>query len=235
MSRLFTIGCSHTLYPWPTYADILSKSFDEYYNYALPGIGNHAILIRLQQLIKKHKPTIDDTLIIQWTTPHRFDFYKEPHGWYAGGNLAHQFDDVQQTIIKWCWDDVSWEKVSDYHIDIGQSLVDNLDCNVYITSYDVIKDNWLPPIKNLDNSKHKKLKFLGADPRRKHVLIEDHHYTPEMHLEYLEKYTSFEVTNTMIDFANSAQTILEEIKDSREILGIMMDHNYVGAGIVDLD
>ena len=51
MKRLFVIGCSHTRYVWPSYADILSLSFDQYQNWGFPGFGNFAIFHRVNEML----------------------------------------------------------------------------------------------------------------------------------------------------------------------------------------
>ena len=56
-SRLFTFGCSFTMYAWPTYADFLGYSFDEYENWAFPGLGNRAIAERIAECHVKNKFT----------------------------------------------------------------------------------------------------------------------------------------------------------------------------------
>jgi hypothetical protein len=47
MKRLFALGCSFTSYAWPSYADFAGLYFDEYENWAFPGLGNRALLERL--------------------------------------------------------------------------------------------------------------------------------------------------------------------------------------------
>jgi hypothetical protein len=77
MSRLFVFGCSFTNYEWPTWADLLSFEFDEYENWALPGIGNRAIAERLSECHARNNITKDDVVIVQWSSHIRHDWYKD--------------------------------------------------------------------------------------------------------------------------------------------------------------
>ena len=65
MKSLYVIGCSHSRYVWPTYANILGQEYDNFYNWAGSGFGNYAIMHRAIEVSKLMKP--EDDLIIQWT------------------------------------------------------------------------------------------------------------------------------------------------------------------------
>lgn len=234
MKRLFTIGCSHTLYPWPTYADILSKEFDEYYNFAIPGIGNQAIFLRLVNLIKHYNLTKDDTLIVQWTNPHRFDFYKEPYGWYLGGNLAHQYDDVQKTILKYCWEENSWELISKQYYYAADIILQTVKASTYVLSYDIDNDNWLPCLKSLEPTDKKFKRMLNANGSMPNTVQVDKHYTPSMHLDYIKQFTSFPITEKMLQYVEQAETELENVKDHRGLFAHMYERKFVQEAKLDL-
>jgi hypothetical protein len=93
VTKLFTVGCSLTRYVWPTWADILGRSFDQFENWGHSGIGNRAIFERTIELIATSQPTSDDLIIIQWTNPYRFDAHKINHDipvrWACAGNLGN--------------------------------------------------------------------------------------------------------------------------------------------------
>lgn len=74
--RLFTFGCSMTSYHYPTWADILGRSFDTFQNWGRPGAGNNYILNAINRchLQKKFVPT--DTVIVLWTSLARIDYYQ---------------------------------------------------------------------------------------------------------------------------------------------------------------
>lgn len=234
MKRLFVVGCSHTLYPWPTYADILAQEFDEYYNYGIAGIGNQAIFIRLVNLIKNYNLTKDDTLIVQWTNPHRFDFYKEPHGWYLGGNLSIQYDDVQKVVARFCWDEKSWEKVSEQYYYAADLILKNLPATTHVLSYDVDKEGWLPCLKSLEPTDRPFKKMLNANGQMPNKVVADHHYTPSMHLDYIKEFTSFPITEKMLQYVKKAENELENVKDHRRLFTHMHDRKLIQESRLDL-
>ena len=84
--KVLAIGCSFTNYCWPTWADYLDADI-----YALSGIGNDRMFYIFNQLYPKLE--LYDLVVIQWTSPYRFD-YKDGkdqsyNGWtYNDGNIA---------------------------------------------------------------------------------------------------------------------------------------------------
>jgi hypothetical protein len=231
MKRLFVVGCSHTRYVWPSYADILSTEYDYYENWGAPGIGNHAIFHKINEILDTRNLTENDTLIVQWTYPYRFDFHKSPNGWYQGGNITFANDEVQSTILKYAFDENSYEMYTQNYI---KSIYGNLQtCKAsvwYTTSmpHEYTVDDWLPSLTVMDSSEYKKRRFLNANPNQKNQVVQDAHYTPIMHLEYLEKYTDFTITKKMLQYVNTAEEILDNVKDWTQIQPLMTE-----AGLLD--
>lgn len=93
MKRLFTFGCSYTSYCWPTWADFLSTEYDEFQNWGLSGIGNRAIAERIAEAHAKNQFTKDDTIIVQWSTHLRNDWWHmtslpdRPGTWKTSGSI----------------------------------------------------------------------------------------------------------------------------------------------------
>ena len=83
--RVFAFGCSVTSYRWPTWADIIGKSYKnkgyEYYNFANSGSGNEYILNSLYLTDTKFKLTPDDIIIIMWSSWNREDRYIVNYNW----------------------------------------------------------------------------------------------------------------------------------------------------------
>jgi len=131
MTRLFTFGCSYTLYCWPTWADLLGLKFDEYQNWAQSGGGNRFIFERLVEANTRHKFTAEDIIIVQWTTHQRHDYYRE--GWWAGGNIfsSEHFD---HDYIDKYFDIKASVMHSLNYISAAQQLLDNTSANWYMTS-----------------------------------------------------------------------------------------------------
>lgn len=86
MSRFFAFGCSYTDYCYPTWADLYSLEFGEYYNLAQIGAGNQCIFEKLIEADVTYQFKPDDTIIIMWSTCHRHDIYKDGE-WKTPGNI----------------------------------------------------------------------------------------------------------------------------------------------------
>lgn len=74
MKRLFAFGDSFTQYAWPMWPEILGQDFDHTENHGHPGSGNFFIFFRLVRAISEKQINKDDTVIIQWSSPSRFDY-----------------------------------------------------------------------------------------------------------------------------------------------------------------
>ena len=136
MKRLFTFGCSFTRYYWPTWADMLGNSYDHFENWGNSGLGNRAIFERLSECIVHNKISKDDTIIIQWSEFHRFDFHLPlpllPEGWAQGGNLLTSSavpNDIQKV-----WNEKSYIMHTLNYINMAAKLLTSLGCKWYMTS-----------------------------------------------------------------------------------------------------
>lgn len=149
-NRLFTFGCSLTQYMWPTWSTLLNFSdFDEVQNWGLPGIGNRAIAERISECNIKNKFTEHDTVIVQWSTHLRNDFFhqegdltdRQP-GWKTAGSI---FNFKNRKIYDNQWY-VSFfdEEAYIYHtlncIHLTQNLLTNTKTNWYMTSIGDIRN-----------------------------------------------------------------------------------------------
>jgi hypothetical protein len=136
MSRLYTFGCSFTRYYWPTWADMLGQSYDHFENWGNSGLGNRAILERLTECIVHNNISKDDTVIIQWSEFHRFDFHLPlphlPEGWAQGGNLLTS-SSIPNDIMK-VWNEKSYIMHTLNFINAAARLLDSLGCKWYMTS-----------------------------------------------------------------------------------------------------
>ena len=71
--RLFTFGCSHTYYHWPTWANILSLGFDDFYNFGQAGTGDFRILNQVMRANERFKFNQNDYIGIGMSCNHRYD------------------------------------------------------------------------------------------------------------------------------------------------------------------
>ncbi len=86
--RLFTFGCSHTCYRWPTWADMISLEYSEHYNFGQAGSDNFSILNKIIRAIDYFNITQDDTILIMLTSWDRIDYYTEGYGWKGIGGIT---------------------------------------------------------------------------------------------------------------------------------------------------
>ena len=140
MSRLFVFGCSFTNYVWPTWADLLSLEFDYYENWGIPGIGNRAILERLTECHIRNKLTKDDTVIVQWSSHLRNDWYKDFYNKDIGNieGWVVEFESPLWTISEQVYKKIFSERAfvlhTLNHIVLAQSLLKSTDCRWFMTS-----------------------------------------------------------------------------------------------------
>lgn len=207
---MYVIGCSHSRYVWPTYANILGQEYDNFYNWAGSGFGNYAIMHRAIEVSKLMKP--EDDLIIQWTYPSRFDFHIFGQGWYRGGNLINNHDSVQQAILTYAYDPDSYQFQTDNHIELTTTYLKskNINFRMLASDYDV---GDLPAISISNNFDIPFRKFLNVRPDIKMVKKEtDHHFTPTHHLEYLRQ-TDFTITQKMLQYVEQSEKLIDTIHD----------------------
>lgn len=86
--RLFTFGCSFTVYRWPTWADILGLCFKEHQNWAKQGAGNQFIAESISECDLFHKLNSRDLVVIAFSSYPRFDYYKD-NNWMGKGSILN--------------------------------------------------------------------------------------------------------------------------------------------------
>ena len=89
MKRLFTCGCSYTIWHWPTWADYIGVNFDAYYNFARSGSDNKNILYNVLNANEKFNFTKDDTIIVMFTSFNRCSYFKQ-YELFNSGDLVEQ-------------------------------------------------------------------------------------------------------------------------------------------------
>jgi len=143
MKRLFVFGCSYTAYCWPSWADFLSCEYDVYENWAIAGTGNRAIAERVAECHTKHNFTKDDTIIVQWSTHIRNDFFhqeglltKRVAGWKTSGSVFNYLN-AEIYDKKWLqtfFDEEAFFMHTLNHILMTQMFLENTGANWYMTS-----------------------------------------------------------------------------------------------------
>ena len=143
MKRLFTFGCSFTDYPWPSWADLTSVAFDYYENWGCRGVGNKAIAERIAEAHIKHKFCQDDTIIVQWSSHLRHDWYHahlypngRPKGWKTSGSI---FTSQNSDVFTRQWVDLFFYEPAYvmhtlHNIILTQGFLKSLGVKWYMTS-----------------------------------------------------------------------------------------------------
>jgi hypothetical protein len=116
MKRLFAFGCSLTYYSWPTWADLLSPNFDEYYNFGVMGMGNQFIHHTVYEANSIFNFTSEDTVLVMFTNPFRNDsFIVDPQDqrlrWQARGFI---FQPNNENLYTKDWRDNFWSSEQSY-------------------------------------------------------------------------------------------------------------------------
>lgn len=242
MSRLFTLGSSLTRHFWPTWANILGRSFSQFENWGHAGVGNRALLERLNELLIFKNPGPDDVVIVQWATPHRFDLHKhdskEHAGWIPKGDVRKVYLN-SDAWLKEYWNEYSYVMHTANFITIAKQLLDKQGCRwVFLSADDLRQDiskfpefekyleiydtiDWAPPMYDWFNqSGIQKKELIQQFTAFRSKLVVDEHPTPIAHYQYVEQYLKDKL-NIQLDkeWAERAEHILStatHYKDLRQ-------------------
>lgn len=213
--RLFTFGCSYTDWNWPTWADMLGRSYDQFENWAIRGTGNRAIAERISECVLSRQITSEDTVIVQWTNFHRYDQHAEdilPNTrWRCSGNI--HTNPWENKFVTESWREKSYCLHSLNFIHMAMSLLKSTGCKLLVTShydikeeyqqfddlhfYNTIQQGWLYPIQKFTDDlgyKGKQLKIYQINPmlgmmgiiKDQSKAIWDHHPGPEQHYQWMK-------------------------------------------------
>lgn len=143
MKRLFVFGCSFTAYSWPGWADLLSADFDIYENWGIAGIGNRGIAERVAECNIKHQFAPGDTVIVQWSTHLRNDFFhqagtleKRLPGWKTAGSIFNYLNSpiYDENWYKTFFDEEAYFMHTLNFITLTQHLLEKTGVNWFMTS-----------------------------------------------------------------------------------------------------
>lgn len=236
MNRLFTFGCSYTCWHWPTWADLISTEFDEFYNYAIRGSGNRCIAERLSEAVINFNITKNDLIIVQWTDFHRFDFHNTRLGkgtnWACAGNIFKN-DGIPKVILE-IWEEESYILHTLNFINFVTALLNQTEARWYMTSsIDLFSDikkfsnfknyhklflseKWIEPIENyVPRNNYKGIKmppgtfssiFPWETPNDSHPIMP--HYRSWVMNNFSEILNVEKLKNTFIEYDKSYEKIL---------------------------
>lgn len=207
--RLFTFGCSHTQYKWPSWADILGLSFKEFYNLGQAGSGIFYMLYQFTFGNEYFKFTKNDTLIFMLSNEARVDIVKRDN-WLTKG-YAFASDDVFGEKFFKQYSETHAIESSYIYVYYLKEMLDKIGCR-----YEIIYafESNLETLKDIINKQtssiwHKKYKLTNTnipsltdfsriindrsynfiDTQTK-KLYTDGHFTISTHLQYVKKYLS---------------------------------------------
>lgn len=149
MKRLFVFGCSYTAYSWPGWADLLSMEFDMFENWGLAGIGNRGIAERIAECNVKHTFGPDDTVIVQWSTHLRNDFFHQEGtltnrlpGWKTSGSIFNYLNSpiYDDNWYKTFFDEEAYFMHTLNNITATQHLLESTGANWFMTSIGDVRE-----------------------------------------------------------------------------------------------
>ena len=182
--KIAAIGCSFTNYIWPSYVDVLQAD-----NYGLSGIGNERIWHTLLQLYKTKQINLYDAIVIQWTSPYRFD-YKTVDGWTPNdGNISSSIQNVAiwKNICSWYNESYELEKSENYIVS-AKALLQDVNIKTYHMSMTEDFDQYVN-LPNLKDFCKKHYRFSNAPWTNKP--FEDEHPTVLDHINIAQKIADF--------------------------------------------
>ena len=134
MKRLFVFGCSFTHYAWPTWGDLLGHEYDLVENWGWPGLGNRAIAERVAEAHANYMFTKDDTVIVQWSSHVRHDWFRtddpDARGWQTKGSIFNYLnaDTFDRKWIETFWDERAYFMHNMNFILLTQGLLNSTGC-----------------------------------------------------------------------------------------------------------
>jgi hypothetical protein len=150
MKRLFVFGCSYTAYSWPSWADLLSSHFDYFENWGLAGIGNRGIAERVAECNVKNQFGPDDTIIVQWSTHLRNDFFHQEGtltdrlpGWKTAGSIFNYLNSPKLYNENWYrtfFDEEAYFMHTLNNIASTQNLLENTKATWLMTSIGDVRE-----------------------------------------------------------------------------------------------
>lgn len=243
MARLYTLGSSLTRHFWPTWANILGRSYSEFENWGHAGIGNRALVERLNELLIHKDPGPDDVVIVQWATPHRFDLHKkdspEHQGWIPKGDVRKLYLS-SDAWLKEYWNEYSYVMHTANFISMAKSLLEQQECKwIFLSADDLRQDiakfsefskylevydsiDWAPPIYDwFNNSGLPKKELIQKVGLVTSKSVVDEHPTPLAHYQYVDLYLKDKL-NIQLDksWAEQAEAVLNtatHYKDIRQL------------------
>lgn len=137
--RIIAFGCSYTSYIYPTYADILQTV-----NLGWSGSGNEKIFYTLLDKHKTGELRNYDAVLLQWSSPFRFD-YLTHKGWTeSDGNITKSVKNktIWNNIKSWYNPFYEKEKTINYMIS-SNSILQSYDLEIVTLSMNDLNNGYV--------------------------------------------------------------------------------------------
>lgn len=210
--KIAALGCSFTNYIWPTWADILQAD-----RFGLSGIGNERIFYTVCHLYKTQQLHLYDAVVIQWTSPFRFD-YLTKDGWtHNDGNIAFSTENkhIWKKIKEWYNEDFETTK-SENFILATKAMCDKIGIKQYHMSMSELADHVDLPDLNRDFRGRYQIK---SSPWSDIPFLDGHPDVPS-HIQIAEKVAEnlgTTIDPIMIEKCNKFHKKIKKGMDFREI------------------
>lgn len=225
MKRLFVFGCSFTNWAWPTWADLLSFEFDYYENWGEPGIGNRAIAEKVAECHAKNNFSKNDTVIIQWSSYTRFDWYKDVfnniekthEGWEV--HQDSEYYKKYKTLFEKTYSEKAYVMHTLNMIVLVKSLLSSTDCIWFMTS--------LSDIRNLGYDSLFYDRYNQTDHLKTEKLIKKSENKTGWII--YDRFPEFEIYNDMLWNQNIkwVSPMFNNIKENKNLLWTFSKDRYV--------
>ena len=255
-TRLFTFGCSHTQYRWPSWANILGLSFKEFYNLGQTGSGIFYMVYQFVYANEYFKFKKDDTLIFMLSDEARIDIIKQ-NDWLVNGLAFNSKDVFGEKLFEHYTLTHAVESTYIFLYLLKKEL-ENIGCNYEIIyafppiiskddkfADDKLKSIWSKKF-NLTNTKIKSLTefaekdntmngcysfYKNKDNKNKlPMYYTDSHFSVLTHLGYVKKYLSKYYDNKHDDIVKDWHHKVPVDRDASELDNVfnnILDKNRV--------
>lgn len=107
--RFFAFGCSYTHYSYATWADLIGRQFEEYFNFGLAGCSNAHIMNKVIEADHTYKFNAStDVVFIMLTGFGRFTYLsKDSNNWVAKGDL-YSYNEATKDPVTINFTDTMW-------------------------------------------------------------------------------------------------------------------------------
>lgn len=131
--KLFSFGCSLSSQVYPTWNEMLGLYFDQHHNFGKGGAGNKWIFTALMSKIADGAIGCGDTVVVQWSSNHRYDWYRDGE-WRCGGNVLNRSDLTTELGRVWFDEIASTVDACTFAL-AASHVLDGLGCDWYMACF----------------------------------------------------------------------------------------------------